>query len=123
MRTLSPFTTRSLLNEFNTFFDTTARPQSNHQLFSTDIGWLIRIDLPGFKKEDLSLDFEDKAIVLTAEQNTEQENKRPSVTQRYALGEEVDAKNIQAKLEDGVLEITLPRKEEQELESKSINIQ
>ncbi|MFC5049331.1 Hsp20/alpha crystallin family protein [Rubritalea spongiae] len=123
MRTFSPNTTRSLLDEFNTLFDSALRPQASHQLFSTDSGWLIRIDLPGFDKEDISLNYEDKSLILKAEQSAEQEPQRPALSRRYALGEEVDVDSITAKLELGVLDITLPKKEEQEESVKTIEIQ
>ena len=121
MRTFSPITTRSLFNDF--FFDQTVRHQTNHQLFSTEKGWALRIDLPGFSKQELQLKYEDKALSLKAQSSEDAETARPVVSQRYALGEEVDTKQITAKLEHGVLEVQLPRLEEQPEQTSSINIQ
>ena len=111
------------MSEFNTFFDQSLTPQTNHQLYSTECGWALRIDLPGFSKEELSLNFEDKALVLVAEQSEEIENRRNKVAQRYALGEEVDTTKITAALESGVFEIHLPRRDAHHDQTVQINIQ
>ena len=91
--------------------------REQYQLFSSPEGWATRIDLPGYSKDDLSLRFEDDALNLTAE--NEQRGKQSI---RFALGDEVEASKISAKLEHGVLEISLPRKEETKPESKQIEI-
>ncbi|GAA5495018.1 hypothetical protein Rhal01_01188 [Rubritalea halochordaticola] len=126
MRTVSPFdqsffnSINSILNDaFGEFNRTTV--QEDYQIFSTPEGWSIRTDLPGFEKSELSLHFEDNALHLRAEKAPEAESKRPAVEHRFALGEEVDTQGISAKLENGVLEITLPRKEAENL-SKQIEI-
>lgn len=119
MRTFSPFTTRSLFNELNNLFED--RPQA-HQLHATDKGWIARVDLPGFEKSDLELHFEDSALHLIAEKSEGSESTRPTAHHKFALGEEVDSLSITAKLENGVLEVTLPRKEEV-ASNKSITIQ
>lgn len=93
-------------------------PNSKHQLFSTENGWAARVDLPGYTKEELSLNFEDHTLTLKAENETRGERNL-----RLALGEEVETEGITAKLENGVLEILLPKKETPSIESKDIEIQ
>ncbi len=92
-------------------------PNSKHQLFSTDKGWSARVDLPGYAKEDISLQFEEQSLTLKAMNET-----RGLKTLKLALGDEVEISDISAKLEHGILEITLPRTETAEAESKSIEI-
>jgi len=121
MRTLSPFTTRSLFNELNNFFEESAPPQE-HQLFTTENGWAVRVDLPGFEKSDLELNFEDRALHLTAKKPEGSNNTRPEVRHKFALGDEIDSLSITAKLENGVLEVSLPRKEVV-VTNKNISIQ
>lgn len=113
MRTLEPFT-RQLFNNLNTLLEenlTPAAPEA-HQLFSTNDGWVVRVDLPGFEKADLELHFEDKALHLKAEQAEGAAFPRPAEGHRFPLGDEVDTEAISANLNNGVLEITLPKKEE-----------
>lgn len=92
-------------------------PNSRHQLFSTDKGWAARVDLPGYTKEDISLHFEEQSLTLKAENET-----RGLRSLKIPLGDEVENSEISAKLEHGILEITLPKKETAEAETKSIEI-
>jgi HSP20 family protein len=115
----TPFTTRSLFSELNNLFED--RPQA-HQLYATDKGWFVRVDLAGFEKSDLDLHFDDNALHLIAEKPEGSASKRPAAHHRFTLGEEVDSLSITAKLENGVLEVTLPRKEEV-ASNKQITIQ
>ncbi|MFT5881775.1 MAG: HSP20 family molecular chaperone IbpA [Crocinitomicaceae bacterium] len=110
MRTLSPFTTRSIFNELNNLFEDSAPPQE-HQLYTTDNGWVLRVDLPGFEKSELELHFEDRALNLIAEKPEGSESTRPEAHHKFALGDEIDSLSITAKLGNGVLEVHLPRKE------------
>jgi len=106
-------TTNTLFDEitniFNDAFAQFSPPETTkkHQLFSTPEGWTTRVDLPGYEKSDLSLDFKEDALTLTAENEA-----RGPKNLRFALGDEVEIKKITAKLENGVLEITLPKKED-----------
>lgn len=116
MRTLSPFNEAFLSDVNNLLHDTLGLfgqtpAQEDYQIFSTPEGWAIRTDLPGFEKAEVDLHFEDNALHLKAEKPEGSTSRRPSVEHRFALGEEVDTQNIQAKLENGVLHIDLPRKE------------
>lgn len=106
-------TTNYLINEINSILNGAIaqinynQPDKKHQLFSTPEGWVTRIDLPGYVKSDLTLQFEKDALTLTANNEA-----RGEKTLRFALGDEVKVEAINAKLEHGVLEISLPKKEE-----------
>ena len=93
-------------------------PNSKHQLFSTDNGWAARVDLPGYTKEEITLNFENHTLTLQAKNET-----RGPRNLRLALGEEVETSEISAKLEHGILEIILPKKETPTNETKDIEIQ
>ena len=95
-----------------------AYPNTRHQLFSTDTGWAARVDLPGYAKEEISLKYEDQALSLKALNET-----RGEKNLKLSLGDEVEINGISAKLENGVLEILLPKKEAPSAQSHEINIQ
>lgn len=105
--------TFNLFNEISNLLNGTIadfqqhRPEKNYQLFSTPEGWVSRIDLPGYEKSDLQIQYQDEALTLTANNEA-----RGEKNIRYALGDEVNVDGISAKLEHGVLEISLPKKEE-----------
>ena len=95
-------------------------PNSKHQLFSTESGWAARVDLPGYTKEEISLNFENHTLTLKA---GSEDHSRGERNLKLALGEEVETSAITAKIENGILEINLPKKEASSNESHNIEIQ
>ena len=83
--------------------------------------YYIDADLPGFKKDNVSISI-DKGI-LTIKAQMEKDEKKDtkkyhsrervsqSVTRSISLPENVDTQKIAAKYENGVLKLTLPKKE------------
>lgn len=81
----------------------------------------VRADLPGVDKKDVKVSVDDNLISIEAEVQREEEKKegeRVVYSERYAskfmrqftLPGEVDASKADAKLENGVLTLTLPKK-------------
>ncbi len=91
----------------------------------------VRAELPGIKKEDISLEFQDGVLSLTArKQETAEETGKHyqyreigygAINRKLRLGDDADFSNATAKFENGVLQITLPKKEE--AQPKRIEIQ
>ena len=81
--------------------------------------FVVRADVPGFRKEQVALDIEKGVLTVRAEaaQEKEEDSERyhrrerrsQSVTRRIALPEGVVESDIAADLSDGVLTITLPK--------------
>lgn len=113
----------SFYNMIDSFF--TDFPQrSMLNTFKIDIKeqddmYLVEAELPGVKKEDIHLDVEKGilSISITQQENTEEqkdnyvhkERYTSSMSRRVYLGE-VDELNLKAKLNDGILEISIPKK-------------
>lgn len=88
-----------------------------------DNAYRIWAELPGVKKEDISVSIDGSQLSLTAEVKQEkainEEQERMVLNERehgskyrtIQLRHEVDEKAAQAKFENGVLELTLPKKE------------
>ena len=97
--------------------------------------YLVDVDLPGFKKEEISLKLENGYLTVTAEKGVEKEDadkKGKLICQeRYVgtqsrsfyVGDNLTEEDIKAKFEDGVLQITVPKKEEKLPEHKTIMIE
>lgn len=83
-------------------------------LYEDDQNYYVRADLPGVKKEDLKLELHDGTLVLAFEGRQENGDTRSAVACKKAVSvpEGVDAGLVSAKLEDGVLTVTLPKSEE-----------
>jgi len=92
----------------------------------------IDVDLPGVKKEDISVKVENNVLTLKGERKTKEEVKKEdyykmessfgSFMRSFTLPDNVDAENIHAENKDGVLEITMPKKEKKAKTSKEIKV-
>jgi HSP20 family protein len=87
---------------------------------SNDKGYDISIELPGVSDEDIELTVEDGVMTIRGEKRTQQEKKGDTwyfserqygaFRRSFRLPEDAEADKAKAKMEDGVLHITLPRK-------------
>ena len=82
----------------------------------------VRAEIPGAKKEDIRVKVDGNFVSISAEVRKDKEEKsggRVVLTETYygsasrgfSLAHEIDAKAVVAKLEDGVLKLTLPKRE------------
>ena len=85
------------------------RPADKVGVYEADHAWILRTDLPGFSREDLSLHFEEGVLSLSAERENEEHAFQSRTERTFRTPEHVDPDRISARLEDGVLEITLPK--------------
>jgi len=83
----------------------------------------VEAELPGFTKEDVDITLENSTLTIAAQRNDEQKNEKKGEyllnERRYArflrsftLPPTVDEQSVQANLKDGVLTITLNKREE-----------
>lgn len=82
--------------------------------YEDDTHYHVRIDLPGVKREELSLEVEDGLLKIGCSANCSQESEaNPVCRSEYVLRlpEEIQTGGIEARLADGILEITLPKAE------------
>ena len=95
-------------------------PRAN--ILEGDKDYQIRMDLPGVKTENLDINLEEQVLTVKAERSFElpegyqtRRQELPgkvSFARSFDLGTAVDADKIGAKLEDGLLLITLPKSEQ-----------
>ena len=93
----------------------------------TENTYELDIDLPGFKKDEISIDLKDGYLSISAATglDRDQEDKKGKYIrqERYAgacsrsffVGEGVEPKDVSAKFEDGILKISLPKQVKKEL--------
>ncbi len=109
--------------------ESTWRP--NVDVYETDGSYVLKADLPGINKEDIKIDVNDNTLTFKGEKKFEEKTEKDSYvrversygsfTRSFTLSDNVDAENIKASYKDGVLEITLSKKEE--AKPKEINIE
>ena len=88
---------------------------------------------PGLKKEDFKVNLEKDLLTISYEKKTENENNDYKTHRRefnvtnfkrsFRVDDVVNSETIQAKYEDGILKLYLPKKEEVKALPKEINIQ
>jgi HSP20 family protein len=92
--------------------------------------YVLDIMVPGLSKEDFKIDLEKNVLSISAEKKTEQASEGQKQIRRefsfrsfkrsFTLDESVDAEKIQAKYENGILQLQLPKREEAQPKTKSI---
>ena len=84
---------------------------AKHRVWRREDALVLQIDLPGFRKDEVKLTVREREVSLEAKVNDESEH-RSHLGQRHAawrLGPDLDPSRLEAKLADGVLEITVPK--------------
>jgi HSP20 family protein len=117
---------RGYRDVFDLFDDFFAERDYGYRKFKLDVRdtndtYIIDADLPGIKKEDISIHFEDEQLVIAVnrEENNEEENndyihreRSVSSFERRINLRDVDPSKFKASLKDGVLTIHAPKLEE-----------
>ncbi|OPZ73414.1 MAG: Acid shock protein [Verrucomicrobia bacterium ADurb.Bin474] len=73
----------------------------------------VTAELPGVSKKDISIQLENAVLTIKGERKEKEGKSESSVSFERAItiGEEINSDKIKAKLEDGILTITLPKAE------------
>ena len=101
-------------------------------LRETDKTYEMSLIVPGLRKEDFKLNVTDDLLTISYEQNQEKEQKdegwlrkeykMQSFSRSFTLDDSVDTNNITASYDNGVLHLSLPKKENARRLSKTIEI-
>jgi HSP20 family protein len=84
--------------------------------------YLVSLAVPGMKKDDFKIDVDGNLLTISSEKEENKEEKDKMFTRKeynyssfsrtFTLPEEINKEKIEAKYEEGILKIALPRKEE-----------
>jgi HSP20 family molecular chaperone IbpA len=141
---------KSFQREFDDFWETPSRwgrgmrwrrhgfpimPFSDTMLPSVDLedrgkDFRLTVDLPGFTKENVEIEVNDDSVAIQAKKNVEEEEKKKNYVRRERAAQTfyrripmpamVRSDDAKANLNNGVLEITLPKKEPKETKKVAI---
>lgn len=94
--------------------------------------FLVTLAAPGLKKEDFNLNIDGNMLTISCEKEDTQEEKDKKYTRKeynfmtfsrtFTLPDEIMKDNIEARYEDGILKIALPRKEQSKMMGKHITV-
>ena len=86
-------------------------------VYTKDNQLMVEAHLPNFEQEDISIQVEGNALVVSAERHEKEEDKNKkyvvresssSFYRRIALPERANTEKIEANLQDGVLKVSVP---------------
>ena len=94
--------------------------------------YLLEMAAPGLKKDDFNINLDNYQLTISSEKKEESEEKKDSYTRRefmytsfsrsFTLPKSVDVDKIKADYKNGILTVTLPKKEEEAKLTKQIKI-
>ena len=96
----------------------------------TDTGYEVDIDLPGFKKDEINAQLDNGYLTISASKGLDKEEKdnkgkyirkeryAGAMSRSFYVGENITQEDIKAKYEDGILRLSVPKKEAKPVENK-----
>lgn len=85
-------------------------------------GFELELAVPGMKKDDFTVEVDNDVLTISSEIESEKEEKDENYTRKefsftsfkraFTLPDTVDGSKIDAKYKDGILKLTLPKKQE-----------
>lgn len=139
---LTPFYSRNI-NAYNPFYEMERLEKAffgdstQPVMFKTDISdsgdaYIVESDLPGINKEDIDINIGDGVLTVKAERKYESsdENGGRYLRRERAYGSfersfnisDIDAENIDAEFKNGVLILTLPKKQPEAPKSRRLEV-
>ncbi|HPB67600.1 MAG TPA: Hsp20/alpha crystallin family protein [Candidatus Omnitrophota bacterium] len=101
-------------------------------IYDSQDNFLVKADLPGLTKDEIEVSIQNNNLILKGEKKKDGEIKEEDYfrTERFygsfcrmiPLPDEVDAGKVDAQYQDGVLTLTLPKKEEAKPKQITINV-
>ena len=122
-----------LLNEFPVFADKAGLNFPPVNIAETTDAYHVELNAPGRNKEDFKINADQGLLTISYEKKEETKNEDVKSVRRefsfqgfkrsFSLDDKVDVANIQAKYENGLLKLLLPKKAEVKEAAKQITIQ
>jgi len=96
----------------------------------TDTGYEVDIDLPGFKKDEINAQLDNGYLTISAAKGLDKDEKDKkgkyirkeryagAMSRSFYVGEGITQEDIKAKYEDGILRLSVPKKEAKTVENK-----
>ena len=94
----------------------------------TDNSYELDIDLPGFKKDEIKVELDNGYLSISAAKGLDKDEEKKdgkyirreryagSMNRTFYVGSQLTQQDIQAKFEDGILKISVPKKDVQQIE-------
>ncbi|MFT6440903.1 MAG: HSP20 family protein [Salibacteraceae bacterium] len=103
-------------------------------IIKSEVGFELELAAPGMKKSDFNIEIKEGTLMISSELKSEREENKSelnytrkefsynSFSRSFTLPKEVDEEKIEAKYEEGILQIRIPNSEAKIQKSKQIEI-
>ena len=121
---------RNFGNIDRTLYGKHARNMMKTDVKETDEGYEVDIDLPGFKKDEITAELKDGYLIISAAKGLDKDEKDKegrmirqeryagSCTRSFYVGDAVTEQEIKGKYEDGILKLSIPKRDAKQVEEK-----
>jgi HSP20 family protein len=102
-------------------------------IYETDEAIILKAELPGIEKEDVSVEVKDNVLTLKGERTEEKEIKEKNYYRKertfgtfnraFNLQHRIQPDKIKARFKDGVLKIEIPKPEEEKPKQITVNVE
>jgi HSP20 family protein len=94
--------------------------------------YVLRADLPGLREDEVNVELEDNVLTISGERKSEHEQRKQglyrlerasgSFSRSLTLPEGIDPDSVQARFENGVLEVRVPKPEQRKPRRVAISV-
>ena len=107
----------------NPLYGKNAKRMMKTDIRETDGSYELDVDLPGFKKDEIKASLENGYLTISAAKGLDKDEKDKegkyirqeryagAMSRSFYIGDEVTQEEIKAKYEDGILKLSIPKKE------------
>ena len=125
-----PFEMMAVPQGRNPLYGKHAKNMMKTDIRETDEGYELDIDLPGFKKDEIEAKLENGYLTISAAKGLDKEEKDEkdgkyirkerysgAMSRSFYVGDELKQEDIKAKYQDGILKLSVPKKEQKKVET------
>ena len=114
----------------NPLYGKHARNMMKTDVRETENSYELDIDLPGFKKDEITAELKDGYLIISAAKGLDKDEKDKegrmirqeryagSCTRSFYVGDAVTEQEIKGKYEDGILKLSIPKRDAKQVEEK-----
>ena len=114
----------------NPLYGKNAKNMMKTDIREHDGGYELDVDLPGFKKDEISVELENGYLTISAAKGLDKDEKDKkgkyirreryagAMQRSFCVGDALTQEDIKAKFEDGILRLDIPKKDARQVETK-----
>ena len=114
----------------NPLYGKNAKNMMKTDIREHDAGYELDIDLPGFKKDEINVELENGYLTISAAKGLDKDEKNEegkyirrerdagAMQRSFYVGDAITHEDIRARFEDGILRLSIPKKDAKAIETK-----